>query len=551
MKPKAMATPHHVVGAWKAGVHAHEGSAAARTPAAPHCLHPRPLQSIPGAPGPAHVSHATGRADSLFSRLPFDARCLLRIDDVAAYSVMDDVSACPMAALVAVVTAAAAGLPPPGRSGAGAATEVGGGKTEGASAGPGSAASAGGSGDSSSQHQAPQTLPLSCADITACCGGTTLALAGAFACATAVEVDEERSRDLEHNMRAAGLQVERVQECQLGAPCQGASRAASSSSSSSSSGGGGGIGIRGGPGRGGVRVLCGDAVRLLERLGWHDCFVVDPPWGGPAYLEQQRGEEDDLEVAEVVVVVEEEEEAEEGAGQEAEGAAVGCGREGLQAAVAAGGSSKEGGGMDSDGTRCCAHAGELAQDGEAPQGTEGAGRHKRPARVRPPSCSDMPLGGEPLSRLCARLGPLCRVALLRVPRRGFDLTAFSEAVVSGCCSSSCAQPEQQQQQQQQQHEPLILASELGRSQLLLVVYGGALVASEPQPTANGRSRKRWQLSARGSGGGSGDVGQGAAAVVVVGGGGGGAVWRLPEPCSVFVRGKGWVRCERDVPIMQG
>jgi hypothetical protein len=162
-----------------------------------------------------------------------------------------------------------------------------------------------------------------------------------------------------------------------------------------------------------------------------------------------------------------------------------------------------------------------------------------------------------MSRLCARLRALCRVALVRLPRRGFCFEAFSEAVAAGCVGGSgggggggggaeasglgytrghgegnsnvvCGEAVFGQ-------EPLILSAELGRSQLLLIVYGGALVAEEQAPAPSGRARRRWQLRVRG-GSGCGD-----------GSGGGGGAWRLPEPCSVFVSSRGcFVRCERDM-----
>jgi hypothetical protein len=443
---------------------------------------PRCTQLLEGASGAAAVSHATGRADALFSRLSFDARCALRIDDVAAYSVMDDASAQDMAALTAAVTAAACGLPWPPAG------------TQGGNA----------------------QLRLSCADVTACCGGTTMALAGAFASVTAVEIDSDRADDLDWNLRVAGLAVRRITEGDLPAAASPGSPGSPSSSGGGKSGGGscgcgsGESSNNGGGGR--VAVLCGDAVHLLERLGPHDCFVLDPPWGGPQYLEAAAADEE-------------------------EAASLGAEAEDAES------DAEEGG----DGCSSSAVSGSKA--GKALAGTAssgGAGPAARGSRRKgkPPVVSDMPLGGESLAAVCARLQGMARTAVLRLPSRGFDFDAFAAAVLAQCAvnAGAAAAPAPLAAANSggimgANVAPLVLSAEFGRSRLLIVVYGGALrAAPPPPPPPGGRARGRWQLLA--------------ACNAVE------CAWRLPEPCSVFVpeggsSGSGaFVRCERCVRCVE-
>lgn len=58
--------------------------------------------------------------------------------------------------------------------------------------------------DASCRHAPLPRLPLTATDGNACCGGTTLALLGAFERVKAVELDEDRCADLVHNLRVLG-----------------------------------------------------------------------------------------------------------------------------------------------------------------------------------------------------------------------------------------------------------------------------------------------------------------------------------------------------------
>jgi hypothetical protein len=334
-----------------------------------------------------------------------------------------------------------------------------------------------------------------------------MALARRFASVTAVEIDEERAADLEHNLRAAGFDTTRLSEDLLPVPLLTRRRR--------SGGGDGGSGAAAGEGDGGaVAVLCGDAVQLLARLGPHDCFLLDPPWGGPAYLEAvQRRQE--------------------------------------------GGRNSGVNGSVSTRLSTISDSGSSLADGEQldPEALAGGEPGRRGARNHPATASgkqgvirDMPLGGEPLSRLCARLGRAglgTTLVVLRLPSRGFDAEGFAADVAAACdgdarpAPSEAASPAVSAAVSSAAAEsalasgvPLILCADLGRSRLLVVSFGGALRAVPPVPRErpHGRARERWRLRASSS----------AAADGV-------ECWPLPEPCSVFVRAVGrFERCERTV-----
>lgn len=59
-------------------------------------------------------------------------------------------------------------------------------------------------GDAPCGHALLPRLPLTATDGNACCGGTALALLGAFERVKAVELDEDRCADLVHNLRVLG-----------------------------------------------------------------------------------------------------------------------------------------------------------------------------------------------------------------------------------------------------------------------------------------------------------------------------------------------------------
>jgi hypothetical protein len=278
-----------------------------------------------------------------------------------------------------------------------------------------------------------------------------MGLARAFARVTAVELDPHRCLDLAHNLRVAGINVATAAGAPEDAP-----------------------GAGGGDGGAVVTVVCGDAVALLPELGRHDCVVVDPPWGGPAYLAQGG----------------------KGGGD--------------------GGSSSENsdGGSDNEGS--AATADEQLQ---------------QPARKRPAAAAtaadDMPLGGEPLSRFCARLPQAlsAKTAVVRLPLRGFDLAAFAARVAAELSRRGGPAP------------PLMLSSDFGRSRLLVIVYSGALTAApsgahcDNAAAAGPGGSRRWQLCASHQASGDGDA----------------AKWRLPEPCALWVPQAGtFERCERDI-----
>ena len=395
---------------------------------------------------------------------------------------MDDAAARDMAALAAALTAAACGVPLP----------------------------AGGGGSGSSE---PLPLPLAAADVTACCGGTTMALARAFARVTAVELDAERAADLAHNLGVAGISTTTLREADL--PVAWAARGA-------------GVGAGGGSDASArVGVLCGDAVALLARLGHHACAVVDPPWGGPAFLEAWARDSG-------------------GGGGDAD-----AGRQAEAGANSSGsGSEDEDSGADG--------AGEGKSAASANPGGGGSGVDKRRAAPRP-RVADVPFGGQPLSAFCARLWRhrVARVAVLRMPSRGFDFEAFAMAVAARCRDGGGGGGGAGGDGDGGAAEaaPLFLSCDLGRSRLLLIVFGGALAALPPDAPGGEdrqrRQRKRWQLCAAARSAPA----AAAAATTTTGGeaqgeqqrGRSSGPWRLPEPCSVFVPGEGrFAACEREI-----
>jgi len=131
--------------------------------------------SVGGSGGPLTASRALGRADALFPRLPPAGRLRLRLDPVAAFSVMDQPLAEKLAEALAALAAATAE--------ADLGTAAGGGEED--------------------RAPQPPPRPLHAVDACACAGGSALALARRFARVTAVELDADRAEDLAHNFAAA------------------------------------------------------------------------------------------------------------------------------------------------------------------------------------------------------------------------------------------------------------------------------------------------------------------------------------------------------------
>jgi hypothetical protein len=164
-----------------------------------------------------------------------------------------------------------------------------------------------------------QQLPLSALDLTACAGGSTAALLGCFGAVTAVEVDPDRAEDLLHNVTVfLGVHHQHTQQEQHGtrhawhccmqqqeqeqqqqqqqeAPRQPCGLAFDPQLMPHLAA----LCRQGEPdvqqqqqqeGCRGVAVVCGDAVRLLPHVQQQDVIFIDPPWGGPHYMQQQGGQ---------------------------------------------------------------------------------------------------------------------------------------------------------------------------------------------------------------------------------------------------------------------
>ena len=125
---------------------------------------------------PQLVSFSLGRRDTLFPKVPYPLRRLLRIDPVAAFSVTDQATADEMTSIIRSLATNLWALP------SNSNTQT----------------------DEERRTRTTSLLPLSITDGTACCGGNTISFLSAFEQVTAVELDEERYEDLVHNLRVMG-----------------------------------------------------------------------------------------------------------------------------------------------------------------------------------------------------------------------------------------------------------------------------------------------------------------------------------------------------------
>ena len=224
------------------------------------------------------VSLSAGRVDALFPKLSYAERRQLRIDSVAAFSVVDQVLADEISQLVAVVirillppsscTAASSctgSLQPPASVQASEArvnntraeeevaaqTEVKAEAEEEASIFEKKAAET----EEKAEEEAEEVgewrrAPYCVTDGTACAGGMTISLMRHFAHVLAVEEDAERVTDLRHNITVLlNSGARNTYGC--------------------------------------VRSYWGDYVRWACRLT-QDVVVLDPPWGGPGYVTSGR-----------------------------------------------------------------------------------------------------------------------------------------------------------------------------------------------------------------------------------------------------------------------
>eukprot|EP00955_Chlamydomonas_euryale_P011769 126355-Chlamydomonas_euryale.AAC.13 len=187
------------------------------------------------------LSFATGRRDTLFPDLPASLRARLRVDAVAAYSVTDQHTARQMASLLHVVASAMWSL---------------------------QVAKPLLSTPAETLHTAPQTdagallmvrpLPLRVTDGTACAGGNVMQLLPLFESTMCVELDEDRTADLVHNLIVLGHDTKvlaNASSADIAHPLQ---------------------------------VLCADYTDVMLQLQQH-VVILDPPWGGPQYDGSKHG----------------------------------------------------------------------------------------------------------------------------------------------------------------------------------------------------------------------------------------------------------------------
>lgn len=285
----------------------------------------------------AQLSHACGRCDTLFPKLPCAVRCRLKVDSVGAFSVTDQFAADAMtdilAAVAAAMKSAAAECSAPWQpsvahpSSAAANSSASStfreedlnSNTAGGACWPSGGAAAY---CRTAAAGAGALLPLTVTDATACCGGNTLSFMQRFARIHAVEVDEDRCCYLKQNVET----LRRWQQGQLGQqqplaaaadhcrnrsdangangksggdtlPQAADSRATgcgtgfSTTAAGSNAAAGGeattepGLNMASGSDAS-VQMYCGSYNTIWPKL-WQDVVFIDPPWGGPQYNAQQ------------------------------------------------------------------------------------------------------------------------------------------------------------------------------------------------------------------------------------------------------------------------
>ena len=305
------------------------------------------------------------------------------------------------------------------------------------------------------------------ADLTACCGGNTLAAArGGFSAVTAVELDPDRAEDCLHNCLVCGWQVTRAAgvHAVTGSDRDNLAAAAGSSmqeeeaegqAAAGTRGSGAGTGVRyvgAGMGQGvqgkmhgsigvyepmwsctvckaaappqaaaalggmasasQITVVCGDAVQLLPGLCAHDVVMMDPPWGGPGYSRRKQGDEPGEKQEEGL---EEEQQQEKGKEQQQkeEGGGTGeqqqAGPQKQQQGQEAVEREHEGEGAGTAGEAAPGRGGDAAG---APAASAGAA-----ASSGGGGSSGFDLGGVPLSRLVLQLQGKAEVVALKLPSR--------------------------------------------------------------------------------------------------------------------------------------
>eukprot|EP00877_Chromochloris_zofingiensis_P003906 jgi/Chrzof1/13516/Cz08g00210.t1 len=258
------------------------------------------------------VSHACGRADTLFPDVPYSQRQQLRIDDTAAYSVADQYTANQITDIISAIAPAATAeqythdvqqqqlttqaqpICMPEQQQQQHYQQQSGGEhhkpTDSQLQLPSDATAQNAQCGLSEQHARPcetgcrllgagngtthaelpsltPLLPLSIVDATACCGGSSISFMARFSHVTAVELDADRADDLVHNLRVMGCTWQTLQTPHSSHPKQ---KAASATTTAPVSQG---------------LVACSDAPVLPDYQA-AECIVA-PGSGEPAAVKQQ------------------------------------------------------------------------------------------------------------------------------------------------------------------------------------------------------------------------------------------------------------------------